>query len=100
MKIQKDILYQNNTIYFADTIENTNLALINFRNFAINGKKVNITGNTIVENNNYDEALQLLVLDNMLDNTAQYIYMSANDFGHFSKIYRENTKDVYDIITN
>ena len=39
MNIQKDILYQNNTIYFANTIENTNLSLINFRNFAINGKK-------------------------------------------------------------
>lgn len=100
MNIQKDILYQNNTIYFADTIENTNLSLINFKNFAINGKKVNITGNTIVENNNYNVSLLLLALDDMLDNTSQYIYMSANDFGHFSKIYRNNTKDVYDIITN
>ena len=100
MNIQKDIVYQNNTIYFADTIEHTNIALINFRNFAINGEKVNIAENVIVENNNYDESLLLLALDSMLDTSTQYIHMSANDFGHFSRIYKNDTEDVYEIITN
>ena len=100
MNIQKDIVYQNNTICFADTIEHTNIALINFRNFAINGKKVNIAENIIVENNNYDESLPLLALDSMLDTSTQYIYMFDNNFGHFSKIYISDTEDVYEIITN
>ena len=98
MNIQNDISYQNNTIYFADSINHTNVAFINFKNFALNGKKVNVIGNNIVENNNYDMALSVLILDNMLDTSTQYIYMLDNKFEHFSKVYINNSKKVYEIV--
>lgn len=98
MKLNNDFAFQNNKIYFEENVKNTNVSLITFRNAEIKGKKVNITGNNIVENNGYNTSLYLLNLESMLDANTQYIYMQDNTFGHFNKIYKYSFEDIYEIV--